>query len=286
MKRQASEEGLYSGGHLLRYAAFASENIKPRPVDIWLPPGYDDGDDARYPVIYMHDGQNLFEPGLAYVGVDWGIDEAIVRLMHAGKTGGAIVVAPWNTERRRAEYMPQKPLSTPAMREQARRFAAENGALPFSDFYLRFLVEELKPFVDATYRTRPGREATFIMGSSMGGLISLYGLCEHPQIFGAAACVSTHWPIGEEPLVDWFAAALPAPGTHRIYFDYGTETLDAQYEPYQARMDGHMEAVGYRRGVDWETLKFEGAEHSEVSWRERADIPLAFLLGNLGPSHH
>ena len=286
MKRQASEEGLYSGGQLLRYAAFASENIKPRPVDIWLPPGYDDGDDARYPVIYMHDGQNLFEPGLAYVGVDWGIDEAIVRLMHAGKTGGAIVVAPWHTERRRAEYMPQKPLSTPAMREQARRFAAENGALPFSDFYLRFLVEELKPFVDATYRTRPGREATFIMGSSMGGLNSLYGLCEHPQIFGAAACVSTHWPIGEEPLVDWFAAALPAPGTHRIYFDYGTETLDAQYEPYQARMHGHMEAAGYRRGVDWETLKFEGAEHSEVSWRERADIPLAFLLGNLGPSHH
>jgi len=286
MKRQASEEGLYSGGQLLRFAAFASENIKPRPVDIWLPPGYDDVDDARYPVIYMHDGQNLFEPGLAYVGVDWGIDEAIVRLMHAGKTGGAIVVAPWNTERRRAEYMPQKPLSTPAMREQARRFAAENGALPFSDFYLRFLVEELKPFVDATYRTRPGREATFIMGSSMGGLISLYGLCEHPQIFGAAACVSTHWPIGEEPLVDWFAAALPAPGTHRIYFDYGTETLDAQYEPYQARMDGHMEVAGYRRGVDWETLKFEGAEHSEVSWRERADIPLAFLLGNLGPSHH
>src|SRR5690606_23113363 len=156
--------GLYSGGQLLRYAAFASENIKPRPVDIWLPPGYDDGDDARYPAIYMHDGQNLFETGLAYAGGDWGIDEALVRLMHAGKTGGAIVVAPWNTERRRAEYMPQKPLSTPAMREQARRFAAENGALPFSDFYLRFLVEELKPFVDAAYRTRPGREATFIMG--------------------------------------------------------------------------------------------------------------------------
>ena len=244
MTVQATGEGLYSGGQLLRYARFPSENVKPRPVDVWLPPGYDDDSGALYPVIYMHDGQNLFEPGLAYAGVDWGIDEAIVRLMHAGKTGGAIVVAPWNTERRRAEYVPQKPLSTPAMREQARRFAAENGALPFSDFYLRFLVEELKPFVDAIYRTRPGREATFIMGSSMGGLISLYGLCEHPQIFGAAACVSTHWPIGEEPLVDWFAAALPAPGTHRIYFDYGTETLDAQYEPYQARMDGHMEAGG------------------------------------------
>ena len=280
MTVQATDEGLYSGGQLLRYAPFPSENIKPRPVDIWLPPGYDDGDDTRYPVIYMHDGQNLFEPGLAFAGVDWGIDEAIVRLMHAGKTGGAIVVAPWNSARRRSEYMPQKPLATPALREQARHFAAENGALPYSDLYLRFLVEELKPFVDATYRTRPGRNTTSVMGSSMGGLISLYALCEYPRVFGAAACVSTHWPIGEDPLVDWFENALPAPGTHRIYFDYGTETLDAHYEPYQARMDGHVEAAGYRRGVDWETLKFEGAEHSEVSWRERAEIPLAFLLGN------
>lgn len=278
MTIQATHEGLYSGGQLLRYAAFPSENIKPRPVDVWLPPGYDDGGGARYPVIYMHDGQNLFEPGLAYAGVDWGIDEAIVRLMQAGTTGGAIVVAPWNSARRRSEYMPQKPLTTPALREQVRRFAAENGALPFSDLYLRFLVEEIKPFVDATYRARPGRDTTFVMGSSMGGLISLYALCEYPRVFGAAACVSTHWPIGEEPLLAWFGASLPSPGRHRIYFDFGTETLDAQYEPYQARMDEQMTAAGYQRGVDWETRKFEGAEHSEVSWRERAEIPLAFLL--------
>ncbi len=282
MTVQATDEGLYSGGQLLRYTAFPSENIKPRPVDIWLPPGYDDDSGARYPVIYMHDGQNLFEPGLAFAGVDWGIDEAIVRLMDAGTTEGAIVVAPWNSARRRSEYMPQKPLAMPAMREQARHFAAENGALPFSDLYLRFLVEELKPFVDATYRTRPGRDTTCVMGSSMGGLISLYALCEVPKVFGAAACVSTHWPIGDEPLVDWFGAALPAPGRHRIYFDYGTETLDAQYEPYQARMDERMATAGYRRGVDWETRTFEGAEHSEVSWRARAEIPLAFLLGKVG----
>ncbi len=282
MTVQATGEGLYSGGQLLRYAPFPSENVKQRPVDVWLPPGYDDDSGARYPVIYMHDGQNLFEPGLAYAGVDWGIDEALVRLIREGTTGGAIVVAPWNTERRRSEYMPQRPLATPALRELARRFAAENGALPFSDFYLRFLVEELKPFVDATYRTQPGRDATFIMGSSMGGLISLYALCQYPDIFGGAACVSTHWPIGEEPLVDWFGTALPAPGAHRIYFDYGTETLDAQYEPYQVRMDGHLAAAGYTHGADWETHKFDGAEHSERSWRERAEIPLAFLLGKPG----
>lgn len=282
MTMQATNEGLYSGGQLLRYAAFPSENIKPRPVDVWLPPGYDDGDDARYPVIYMHDGQNLFEPGLAFAGVDWGIDEALVRLMREGTVGGTIVVAPWNTERRRSEYMPQKPLAAPALREQARRFVAENGTLPFSDYYLRFLVEELKPFVDASYRTLPQRDMTSIMGSSMGGLVSFYALCEYPAVFGAAACVSTHWLIGEEPLVDWFAAALPAPGTHRLYFDYGTETLDAQYEPYQRRMDGHMAAAGYMSGVDWATHRVEGAEHSEVSWRERAEIPLAFLLGKVG----
>jgi predicted alpha/beta superfamily hydrolase len=148
-----------------------------------------------------------------------------------------------------------------------------------SDAYLKFIVEELKPFVDRTYRTRPDRAHTSVMGSSMGGLISAYALCEYPEIFGGAGCVSTHWPTGDGAVIDYLAQHLPKPGTHKLWFDYGTATLDAQYEPYQVRMDMVMQAAGYTPGRDWITRKFEGAEHSEKSWRDRLDLPLKFLLG-------
>lgn len=104
-------------------------------------------------------------------------------------------------------------------------------------------------------------------------------MIEYPDIFGGAGCLSTHWPIGEEALVDALGAGLAPAGRHRLYFDYGTETLDADYEPWQRRMDGWLRTAGYREGQDWSTRKFEGAEHSERAWRERVHIPLAFLLG-------
>jgi enterochelin esterase-like enzyme len=155
---------------------------------------------------------------------------------------------------------------------------ARAGGVPVSDLYLRYLVEELKPRIDAAYPTLPERASTFVMGSSMGGLISLYAVEQYPEVFGGAACVSTHWPAGGNSLVDAMGAALPPAGRHRLYFDYGTETLDAAYEPFQLRMDEHLRAAGYRQGVDWETRAFPGAEHSERSWRERVHIPLRFLL--------
>jgi len=118
------------------------------------------------------------------------------------------------------------------------------------------------------------------MGSSMGGLISAYALCEYPDVFGRAGCVSTHWPAGDGCVVDYLGQHLPRPGTHRLYFDYGTATLDATYEPFQQRADAVLKAAGYTAGRDWITRKFPGAEHSEKSWRERVDQPLSFLLGN------
>jgi predicted alpha/beta superfamily hydrolase len=171
--------------------------------------------------------------------------------------------------------MPRKALAAPGAIE---RFGQEAGGEPLSDRYLEFLVGELKPFVDEHYRTLPGRQHTFVMGSSMGGLISLYALCEYPGVFGGAGCLSTHWPAAGGATIDYLQRALPAPGAHRLYFDYGTETLDAEYEPYQQRADAILRAAGYCPGVDWLTRRVEGAEHSERSWRERVHIPLLFLL--------
>lgn len=266
------------GGRVVKVEDFPARAVGPRDLEIWLPPGYDAAKGERYAVIYAHDGQNLFEPGRGFGGVAWGMDRALTRLMAEGRVRPAIVVGIANTGERTAEYMPKKPVPAERIQELA-GMASMAGAEIKSDAYLRFLVEELKPMVDREYRTRPGRDDTFVLGSSMGGLISAYALAEYPHVFGGAACISTHWPAADGVVIDWLAGHLPAPGTHRVYFDFGTETLDAKYEPFQTRMDAVMERAGYRRGEDWVTWKFPGAEHSETAWSRRLDFPLVFLLG-------
>ena len=256
---------------------FASKFVEGRQVEIWLPPGYG-RDTVRYPVLYMHDGQNVFDPSTSYGGVDWSVDETMTRLIAQGKIRPAIVVASWNTAKRIQEYMPAK--SLPNMTD-----SMPTGVGPakvpgpwIADAYLRFLVDELKPYVDRTYRTRRGRADTFVMGSSMGGLISLYAAAEYPQVFGGVGAVSTHLPAGNGIVLDYLARQMPDPATHRIWMDRGTTTLDALYPPYQARADSLFRARGYRDGVNFSTNVYEGAAHDERSWRLRVQDPLSFLL--------
>lgn len=268
-----------AAGRIEKHPAFVSKHVPAREVDVWLPPGYDVATATRYPVIYMHDGQNIFEAGAAFGGASWEVGHAVERLMAAGLSRGAIVVGVWNTGATRfAEYMPQKAVTGEVVAHYADGLKVPAAALR-SDAYLKFLVEELKPFIDRTYRTQPEAAHTAVMGSSMGGLISAYALAEYPETFGAAACVSTHWPAGDGAVIDYLASHLPKPGRHKLYFDFGTATLDATYEPHQRRMDAAMRSLGYTEGKDWLTQKFAGAEHSEKSWRERVELPLRFLVG-------
>jgi predicted alpha/beta superfamily hydrolase len=265
-------------GTVLRHAAVPSAHVAARNVDVWLPPGYAENPERRYPVVYMHDGQNLFDPATSYGNVDWAVDEAMTGLIARGEARPAIVVGVWNTKKRREEYMPQRAVA----RDMPMNVPGASDLKPrdiISDRYLAFLVEELKPFIDAGYRTLPGRADTSVMGSSMGGLISQYAMSKYPDVFGGAGCVSTHWPAGDGIALDDFAAHLPDPATHRYWFDYGTATLDASYEPYQKRADEILRQAGYVEGQNWITRKFEGAEHSEKAWRLRVDQPLVFLLG-------
>lgn len=281
-----------SAGQLIRHAAFASKFVSPRNIDVWLPEGYERA--KRYPVLYVHDGQMLFDSTLTWNKQDWQLDEWL-----SGKKGTqlrqVIVVAIWNDPtKRHAEYFPQKPFEslTQPQKEQVMQAGRANGYLVFqgnpiqSDAYLRFLVEELKPFIDATYRTLPERKHTMVMGSSMGALISLYALCEYPDVFGAAACLSTHWPgifsMENNPVPEAFflylRRHLPSPRRHRIYFDYGDQTLDAMYPPLQREVDLIMHKKKYR-AKHWRTAYFAGAEHSEQAWAARLGEPLRFLLG-------
>ncbi|MBC7931243.1 MAG: alpha/beta hydrolase [Rubrivivax sp.] len=273
--KTVSGEGIT--GVLKRHEQFSSKFVAARNVDVWLPAGYARGKRRRYPVVYMHDGQNVFDPRTAYGGVEWGVDETITRLVQSGVLREAIVVGIWNSPKRFAEYMPRKAVPFSNTKD-IKNIALDTQDEIISDDYLKFLVRELKPFIDSRYRTMRDRANTFVMGSSMGGLISAYAISEYPRVFGGAACVSTHWPAGDGAGIEYLKTHMPDPRTHKLYFDYGTATLDAQYEPYQKRMDEVMLAAGYTEGKNWVTRKFEGAQHSEKSWSARVDIPLVFFL--------
>ena len=264
-------------GSLKHHHDFDSRWVESRSIDVWLPPHYARSREP-YPVVYMHDGQNLFDPATAYIGVDWGIDAALGRLIQNDEVPATIVVGIWNTPSRVPEYMPQKPYARLSAAQQ-QAFVETFGKAAYADAYLRFLVGELKPMIDRTYPTRP--ECCAIMGSSMGELVSAYALCEYSQVFRAAACLSTHWPIGQGIVADWLPQALPDPVNHVFYFDYGTEELDAEYRPYQQRVDHHMEKAGYRREENWMTQEFPGEDHSERAWRKRVHIPLSFVLNRI-----
>jgi predicted alpha/beta superfamily hydrolase len=268
-------------GRITSYPHFPSRYVAAREVDVWVPPGYDRNPSERYPVIYVEDGQNLFDARQSYDGHTWEIAPAMVRLIANGRTRGAIIVGIWNTGlTRSADYIPAKAVSVDDVSRVANAYAAQSHPI-VSDRYLRFLVEELKPFVDRTFRTEPEAAHTFAMGSSIGALISIYALAEYPAVFGGAACLSTHWLAGNGAVIDYLRTHLPSAADHRIYFDLGTQTLDSQYGPYQAKMDTLMKTHGYREGVSWETRVFPGADHSEASWSKRVEVPLAFLLASV-----
>jgi predicted alpha/beta superfamily hydrolase len=265
-------------GMVFRYGNFPSRNTDARNIDVWLPPGYVNNTNQRYAVLYVHDGQNLFDSKDSMSRVEWGLDEMMTRLTNENRIRKTIVVAIWTTPRRMHEFMPQKSFDKAVVysKSKRRRSVYTNSG---SDDYLRFIVRELKPFIDERYRTLPGRENTFIMGSSMGGLMSLYAISEYPKTFGGAACLSTQFALAKGVILRYMEKRLAPPKNHKIYFDVGTKTLDKDNAPYQLRADAIMRRKGYQESVNWITRTFAGEEHSERAWRKRVDIPLVFLLG-------
>lgn len=274
-------------GQIRNHETFASEYVEARNIAVWLPEGYENNGKEKYSVIYVHDGQNLFDPSSSYAGQDWGLDEVVPSLLRENKIKNVIIVGIWNSPKRMREYQLAAPYD--ALCKDLKEYVfAELQGKPLGEAYLKFIVGELKPFIDKTYHTEPDRDNTFIMGSSMGGLISLYAITKYPDVFGGAACISTHWPatlnfnntILGKIIINYLSEKIPAPAHHKIYFDYGTETLDANYEPYQLSIDSVMQSSGYKREVNWITRKFQGHEHSEKFWSKRVHEPLLFLLGN------
>jgi enterochelin esterase-like enzyme len=214
----------------------------------------------KYAVLYMHDGQMLYDSTTTWNKQEWGVDEVLSKLINNHEIKNCIVVGIWNGGKlRHSEYFPQKPFEALSPNQQDTLYKAtrSNGQILFadkvqSDNYLKFLVTELKPFIDQSFSTYKNQANTFVAGSSMGGLISMYAICEYPKVFGGAACLSTHWtgifrannnPI-PEAFMHYLRTNLPSPKKHKIYFDYGTATLDALYKPFQEQADAIMKQKG------------------------------------------
>ncbi|WP_312344697.1 alpha/beta hydrolase [Chryseobacterium binzhouense] len=280
-----------ASGKIERIPNFNSRYVTPRNIDVWLPENYSTS--KKYAVLYMHDGQMLYDSDLTWNKQSWNVDDVISDLIKSNKIQNTIVVGIWNDPKlRHSDYFPQKPFEnlTPTEKDTIRSQLRKSGRSdqsfsPNSDHYLRFLVKELKPMIDKKYSTYKDKTHTFIAGSSMGGLISMYAVCEYPEVFGGAACLSTHWtgtftkennPFPESVL-QYLSKNLPDPKSHKIYFDCGDQTLDSLYPDIQKKVDSIIIKKGFSK-TNWKTLYFPGEDHSEKTWSKRLHIPVEFLF--------
>lgn len=270
-------------GKIVRFTDFPSVFVRSRTIDVLLPSDY--SPKKSYPVLYMHDGQMLFDAANTWNHQEWGLDEAL--LDYADSLQPCIIVGIWNADTlRRAEYFPEKALKF--IPETIRRefIDTELYGKALGDEYLSFLTQELKPFIEKMFSAFSSPEHNFLMGSSMGGLISLYALCEYPDQFGGIAGLSTHWPGSllikdssiPNGILEYLSMELPIfMGRKKIYLDHGTLGLDSLYMPYQERMNALCKSAGY----DASQYQFhfdEDADHNEEAWQNRLHIPLQFLL--------
>ncbi len=311
--------GLWAGALLLLAAPAAAQPIAARPdaaapanvpgrilerdvaaaafgrihVTIWLPPGYDRGQ-GRYPVLYMTDGQTLFDSRAAPGNPVWAADAAMLAVARRGAIRPHIIVGIWHLgDSRFRDYLPAAPLATlPA--EPAAELAKRAGGGLRSDAYLDFIVRELKPRVDAELRTRPKRDDTAIAGAGLGGLIAFYALAEHPKTFGRAAGLSPDWPVlmaseagplqaAEAITAAWalyIARRLGKPDGRRLWFDRGTAGNDGFLAPYQAAVDAALVTAGWQRGRDFASRDYPGAGHDAAAWAARLPEVLAWMLAD------
>ena len=269
------------------YKNFPSKYVISRDIEIWLPTNYEEV--SALPVLYMFDGQNIFHGKKGWINDQyshgWQVDETLDSLINIGIIPPMMVVGVFNTGAKRfSEYMPAKPKKEIENRIPNQAKWVQEGYLKHgisSNQFLKFLVEELKPYIDKHYKTKIGRRNTYLAGSSMGGLISAYAICEYPNVFGKAACFSTHWPALDGVFIEYLKNNLPSPKTHKIYFDYGTIGLDSLYEPFQVEVDSLLMRRGYTKGRNWLTKKFEGEDHNEKFWRKRFHFPIKFFFQGL-----
>jgi len=273
-----------SCGDLQRIQEFPSAYAGPHTVDIWIPPGYNESSKPGR-VLIMQDGQNLFDPATAYGGVEWQVDETLCGLWKEGVSDLPLVVGIWNTAVRRKSYYPTEVF-------ESLNTESRNAVLPGQPFeamgedYAAFIIEELLPWLRNSYNVSPAVEDVYLGGSSMGGLISCYTWCRYPQVIGGVLMFSTHWignfryeydPVIAEAMTDWFCSHLPAPESHAIWMDRGTEGLDSLYAIPQEVIDHCIFSKGFSP-QQMQSSVAAGETHNEASWSRRFPQAIRWML--------
>ena len=239
-----------------------------RDVLVYLPPGYEAAKGKKYPVLYVHDGQNLFDGATSFIpGKEWRLDETAQALIEAGKIEPLIIVGIYNNKDRIDEYTPVADA----------KYKGGNA-----DLYGRMLVEELKPFVDTQYRTKKDAGHTGLCGSSLGGLVSLYLALKYPNVFGRVAVVSPSVWFANKQIVR-YVEALPKKPALRIWMDIGTKEGRTAEEAQHSVEDARLLKValmkkGWKIGKGFNYVEAAGAEHNEDAWAVRAASILTFLF--------
>ena len=254
-------------------------NFAGRLVDYWAP------NEAPSHLIVTHDGQNIFDRKTATRGRTWKLAQTADRLSRASGVVPPAIIAVFhsgskeNAWGRAHDLAPQEPFQNGLLvaQEKYRTVRLEDLS---SNKYLETIVSTIIPTITKQIGFTPKRQHTALLGSSMGGLATLYGIGRHPEIFGAGLAFSPHWVIGEEPLVDAILGALPKPGDHKIWMSRGTRALDGEYQRSQSYADTRMSDLGWQAGRDFLSKVYQGAWHNEPSWRRQAEDALRFWLAD------
>lgn len=272
----------------LNYLELSSDLIEDRKIALWTP----SMSEGPYKLIIMHDGQMLFQGDSTWNGQEWGVDESLDSLYQAHLIGDVMVVAIWNIyAHRHRNYFPQKPFEDfeSSLRDSLLELKRPGQEMPLfsgspnADNYLAFIFEELLPVVKEQYAIQ--EDEIYMMGSSMGGLISMYAAVEYAKELNGVACFSTHWPgvfqNSNNPIPDAFISYLDAHRSRlkksRWYFDRGDATLDAMYPAHQDRVDSLFQDLKLG-DQQFQSLVFPGDAHDEMAWRRRFPAAVLYLL--------
>jgi predicted alpha/beta superfamily hydrolase len=262
-----------SGNIIVHKNVLKSKHLgNARTLAVFLPPDYEKNKEQRYPVLYIQDGQNLFDEATSYQGIEWKLDEAAQRLMTAGTIKPAIIVGVWNSELRTAEFTP--PFASALIKET-----------PKGEAYARMVVEEAKPFIDKTYRTQADRANTIIGGGSLGGLISLYTAKQHAGVFGQVVALSPWLRAGDKSIVSEIIGDGAWLKNTRLFIDMGTSPGHNypgdgdQAIPDSGQLVAAIEKAGIPQGEQFTFREIEGGTHNEAAWQATAEQVLIAVLG-------
>lgn len=271
-------------GTLHTHRIGASEGDRGHSVSVWMPPGYDTTRTEEYPVLYVQDGEHLFEPDDV---PDWRVDERLSRLIAENRLPPLLVVGVHSSEQRLREYVPTVPFYLQP--DSLRRPTQRQIGRPRSNAYLQYLYEDVTMFVRRQYHVDPAASRTFIAGKGLGGLAALYAAAKMPFAFGGAAVFSPDWTPGRTgadtafatAYRDYLAGQREALRSSRLYFDYTTASAERGFTPHRNILTAFLRNPLFSR--DRWTVRRLDAASSEAEWPDRVEAAVRFLMDAPAP---